>query len=204
MAITCNICGTELDALAGGRCRKCRQLVCSDCIISGSATSPEGLICRSCPPSVSTADAEPAAGEQEADSTIAAGVLEKSGLPLWCWVAFGLLLLGLFFAIAGYPDLKARLLAKQVASGDPLAAREAARKLVRMGGAHALRELISLAESGPEEARTYAIEALGRYPHPHAVMTLKRIARERNAPESVRLTVQKALLDQKRISGRQP
>lgn len=184
MAIKCGLCGGELQALAGGRCRKCRRLVCAACTASGSAKSPEGMLCREC--------AQNAAEDVAPAGVAFAPQASRRIIPLWKWVTFFLLLLAIFLLILYFPLLRAKLAAARLHAGGSGAA-QAAAELRDMANRPALEELVYAARSGGDSSRLIAIDALASFPGALARQTLLYLSEGKKEPETVRLAAREAL-----------
>jgi hypothetical protein len=81
MAITCKICGKELDVFSGGRYRKCRRLVCDDYMAKGGATSPKGLFCKACVASETAAETPLALDASASAATGGQSPQSPAGIP---------------------------------------------------------------------------------------------------------------------------
>ncbi|GHV22939.1 hypothetical protein AGMMS49959_14680 [Planctomycetales bacterium] len=174
MAIACKICSQELDAFSGGRCRKCRQLVCSDCTASGGATNAKGLLCKSCAAGEAALTARPelpaagaptpanAAPAASAASAASAAAPRRKLPPLSTVAALFLAALFLFGAIALYPRVEIWYNLRVLINGDDAAAAAAQEKLARRGGNYVFEHLCAIIELTPEPARSRAVRALGK------------------------------------------
>ncbi|GHT04506.1 hypothetical protein FACS1894139_06770 [Planctomycetales bacterium] len=171
MAIACKICNQELDAFSGGRCRKCRQLVCSDCTASGGATNAKGLLCKSCAageaaltarPELPAAGAPTPANAAPAASAASAAAPRRKLPPLSTVAALFLAALFLFGAIALYPRVEIWYNLRVLINGDDAAAAAAQEKLARRGGNYVFEHLCAIIELTPEPARSRAVRALGK------------------------------------------
>lgn len=196
MAINCKICGRELDVFSGGRCRKCRSLVCRDCTASGGASSSQGLLCKNC------AAAEAAlAGENPAP---AARAETGAGFqaPAWLWVALPAAAALIFAVLVGWPWVTAQLCLRALRQGEPPEAEAAAEKLSRISGGYVVRELCALAEREAAPLRARAIRALGKIPQLEARDFLLRLREAPSTPAELRSLLVEALREQERRGWR--
>lgn len=226
MAITCHVCNQPLDALAGGRCRQCRQLVCADCVADGAANDPAGLICVDCIRSApAAASPDPANGPeaQVVDDASAMGATASPGatprhdteslspprplhLPRWAWIAAGALLSALFLALVAVPMIQVRGYLHRIRTGNRREVIEAADALARINSGHARQTLARMAEEGasnPEQALR-AIRALGRWPTPEARAALERARANARPRGPFADAIEEALLEQERIGATTP
>lgn len=192
MAIFCKGCGKEIDALSGGRCRKCRQLVCHACIAEGAIGSAEGILCRIC--RETPVDTSPEKEETPPPPPLYPFTL----VPRWGWLSLAIFLLLLFFWIVGYPALYARMLAQRIEHSNPREAEEAAEALVTLGGHLALKHLEKIAKEGSLPARLLAIRAMGRFPSPEVLDSLRSLTALPDLEEDLRLALQEAIHEHER------
>ncbi|MCX7933731.1 MAG: HEAT repeat domain-containing protein [Planctomycetota bacterium] len=171
--------------MASGRCRKCRRLICKDCVSSGSFQAPEGFLCRECE-APGPAASEPAAAEPSPTPWASRGVK-------WFWLAAALLLLAVFAGLVAYPYWRAVRWQKELQAEDAESRSAAGRALAEIGDGPALRVLRDTAESGSTLARLAAIDGLGWCRHPAAAEVLRQLAADAAAPEAVRLAAEEAL-----------
>lgn len=214
MAIFCRICETEIEALHGVRCRKCRQLVCKDCVES---KWDEGVICKDCvrqdaaresgiaaapeplplPPSP---DAPEQPGGQGQPETPAAGVKRNPLMvPVWAWAVVGLALGILFLVIVYTPRIKLDRLEAALHSRNPAVAEKAGRELSAMGGQRAYEIILAALESEREGTRIMAIHALGYWSGSEATELLESLAYNMTRSDDIRSAATLALERQRQI-----
>jgi len=191
MPLACRICHSVLHALRSGRCRKCDQLVCADCVAEGAFRQPGGALCRKC-----------AASDPEKDIPAAAAPANHSGRL--GWFVFGLLLAGLFLAILTYPWWQAERLARQMRSPHSADALAAGRALGELGGRPAFSRLEAALRSGERTERLAAIQGLARTAGNSARVHLGAVRDRADAPEEERTAALEALLLHQRLFPRPP
>lgn len=201
MAITCKICHKELDVFSGGRCRKCRQLVCGDCTATGGASSSEGLLCRECAQAEAVLDgaSAPAAGA-DAAAPQAAGPRWRP--PLWLWIAGPLFAALAAAAFVGLPWLNAWRHLRTLRQGDDKAAAAAAAALGEAGTPEIAQALKEIVVKEGEPARARAVRALGMMPTAPARAFLRELQGSADTPAPLRSLIVEALREQERRGWR--
>lgn len=184
MAIACRICGKSLQALASGRCRKCRRLICKDCVGVGAFQTAEGFLCRECLKQETLETEEASAPHQ---------LQNGSAHIRWFWVAVVLILAAVLAGLVAYPYLRAARWQRALQADDAGRREAAGRILAEIADRPSLQALRETAESGSTLARFAAIEGLGWCRHPAAADILRRIAADAISPEAIRLAAQESL-----------
>ncbi|MBN2711380.1 MAG: HEAT repeat domain-containing protein [Planctomycetes bacterium] len=201
MAICCKICGTELEALAGKRCRKCRQLVCHDCLENPDDGGSNGYICVDCAKNPDPANTEVGEEEKPVPSRVAPAPARTGGsrvIPTWLWVIFGLALGGIFIIIALSRHIKYETLERNLRSGQAEVSRSAALSLSEMGSERAFGILVkSMREGASETERIAAIDGLGYFPDKKSVDYLTEIYENPTLSEAIRLSAKESIQRQK-------
>ncbi len=218
MGIACKNCGVEIEALAGRRCRRCRQLVCTACVVPGQGDeSSQGVVCSTCsqtqdePRQSQTAPGSSgacAAGWRESQEPVVPVQPEPPGdeqrpLSLWIWIWFGLVLFALFAGIVYYPGMRLSRLEQELRSGPLTESRSAARELRKMGGDRAINILIASAQSGPAHARVAAIGALGYVADGRVRNVLRDLSHDSDTEERFRYAAKQALRRHARMDDHQ-
>ena len=184
MAIACRICGKSLQALASGRCRKCRRLICRDCVGSGAFQAADGFLCREC---LAHGPAEP-----ESPQAINLPQGNVAGAS-WLWMAASLILAAAFTILVSYPYLRAAYWQRALQADNAENRSAAGRALGEIGDGPSLRILRETADMGNTLSRVAAVEGLGWCRHPAAADILRQLAGDAAAPEIVRLAAQESL-----------
>lgn len=196
MAIYCKICGQELDVFSGGRCRKCRQLICRKCTASGGATSKEGMLCRNCAATEPPGDVRPRA----------AGTFRMTlpHLPAWLWIGVPFVLIGALAVVVEWQWWQARSCFQALRAGETAEAAAASEKLGEIGSNYVIQGLRNMVENEPEPGRTRALRTLGKIPVQIAREHLEKWAGASGTPRELRSVIVEALREQERRGWRPP
>ncbi len=205
MALHCKICEKEIDALASGRCRKCRRLVCDECIAEGAIDSPEGMICRECVEAERHLAAEADVAEDvDSERTKPLRSPFSPALPVWAWAALAAVFLGIFLALVLLPYTKIQKLLSTIEYGGAGQAREAGEELAQLGGIRAREALIRMTTAESKQTRLNAVRALGMFPGKKARSHLRSLRQEKDLSLEMRISLNEAILEHRRRYGAIP
>lgn len=196
MAINCKICNKELDAFSGGRCKICRELVCSECISSGSTEKKSGIICKNCSAPQNKAEKRTESSESKdeiQESTSIYGISRVSLLIFGCFT-----LLCIFIYLVTTPYLTTRNALQIVEFGPEEKLEKAKDDLASETGSYVLDELEDMVKNGKRNTAIRAVQALGAQPNPKAVLILKQLQLSDDCPEYLKSVIIEALLDNER------
>ncbi len=193
MALACKICDKELDAFSGGRCRKCRQLVCSSCTAQGSATEADGLLCKEC-----AADEQKHEKIQPVDSQ---PDFEVKKAPLWLWILVLAIIVGGLAYVIITPYIETREAMNAIRNGNEEEYFKALDILANMGGSYALNTLREYIDQDDEPIRSRALRAIGALPGNDPVIYLKKLQTSKNTPNYLKSVIIEALLEHERRHG---
>lgn len=194
MSINCKVCSKELDVFSGGRCRKCRQLVCKTCTAVGGATSVKGMLCKNCAKTeaqIAQAHGLPAPGFSAPSSSIFGKV------PRWAWLSILLIVVVIFSLTIGVPYVKARLhlhFLRTSQSEEKIAA--AMEYLGTTGSNYIVRELQYSIEK--PEVPERALRTLGKIPTPAVREYLQKLKTAATTSPQLRSIIIEALREQER------
>ncbi|GEM_PF-3259894 len=209
MAVTCHLCGKELDALAGTRCRKCRRLVCQDCCGQPRQGETGGLCAECADQEAGTARAEDGASEIPSEPAPVRGtrvwaplqiLMHRLGAGLGRlsrmrgWVLFGLALVLVFVGVLFYPVARAQVLVGRLTSEDAAVAAQAQVALVAADGRAVRSALRAMARTDHGLGRRRAIEVLGRVRDAESLEMLRDVAEDPMEPEAVREAAEVAVV----------
>lgn len=191
MAINCKVCNKELDAFSGGRCRKCRQLVCSDCVADGGIGQKEGILCKSCATNFTDETATP---------LVVAEKVSRSPLintPYWIISLVAVIMLGVFSLIVIYPYLQAREALNEIEYGDG-DLKKTKDLLAKSGNNYLLKELVKLSEEGSAKAQERAVRSMGAIKGQKTKLELTKMSVSPKTAPFLQSVITEALLEHER------
>lgn len=186
MGLQCKICNTELDAFSGGRCRHCRQLVCSECIAQGAPNSPGGLLCKDC-----------ASHQIEQPQGLPPVVIARRRfrVPAWTWGLFATVLAGVFLLIVVKPYIDDSAMVDVVIRGTDEEYFAVLDELAKRGGNHALELLTDYVKTTADPVRARAARALGALPGDKPLQRLQQLRDAPDTPASLKSILYEAVLE---------
>jgi len=197
VALTCHVCGKELEIGNSRRCHRCNNLICNECL-AHSETKPTCVNCFQQPKEEKELTASVHVVPSEIPCKAILPIDKLSDLPRWSFLAFIILMLGIFSVIVVYPGVQAKQLSSVIEGPSLYEARKAAEKLVEIGSGAALKELAAVAMYGKtEQARGVAIQALGTFQDSGVMDYLNVIADDSYLSDSLRARVEEAIVSQR-------
>lgn len=189
MGLACKICHCELDAFSGGRCRKCRQLVCANCTAEGASDNAEGLLCKEC---------YNAEQEHEVQKPVPAAAQHGSQAPAWVWILSLIIIVGSVAYVIITPYLSTQKALQAIRTGNDQQYMQALDTLSNMGGQYALESLIEYVKKSPEPVRSRALRAIGAIPGNDSLTLLKKMQTSNKTPKYLQSVIIEALLEHDR------